>query len=79
MASFRNDAWDWFCAVGLIFLGHQGRVALTTLGSYLMLSASQKMGLTLRVRLLEHLDGWCCYLRLFASSHGLTATLTWDV
>jgi ABC-type multidrug transport system fused ATPase/permease subunit len=43
-------------AVGLIFLGNQGRVALTSLGSYLMLSASQKMGLTLRVRLLKHLD-----------------------
>jgi ABC-type bacteriocin/lantibiotic exporter with double-glycine peptidase domain len=43
-------------AVALIFLGHQGRVALTSLGSYLMLSASQKMGLTLRVRLLQHLD-----------------------
>lgn len=43
-------------AVALIFLGHQGRVALTSFGSYLMLSASQKMGLTLRVRLLEHLD-----------------------
>ena len=43
-------------AVALIFLGHQGRVALTSLGSYLMLSASQKMGLTLRVSLLEHLD-----------------------
>ena len=43
-------------AVALIFLGHQGRVALTSLGSYLMLSASQRMGLTLRVRLLEHLD-----------------------
>jgi ABC-type multidrug transport system fused ATPase/permease subunit len=42
--------------VTLIFLGHQGRVALTSLGSYLMLSASQKMGLILRVRLLEHLD-----------------------
>jgi ABC-type multidrug transport system fused ATPase/permease subunit len=43
-------------AVALIFIGHQGRVALTSLGSYLMLSASQKMGLTLRVRLLKHLD-----------------------
>jgi ABC-type multidrug transport system fused ATPase/permease subunit len=43
-------------AVALIFLGHEGRVALTSLGSYLMLSASQKMGLTLRVRLLNHLD-----------------------
>lgn len=43
-------------AVALIFVGHQGRVALTSLGSYLMLSASQKMGLALRVRLLNHLD-----------------------
>ena len=43
-------------AVALIFLGHQGRVALTSLGSYLMLSASQKMGLALRERLLNHLD-----------------------
>jgi ABC-type multidrug transport system fused ATPase/permease subunit len=43
-------------AVVLIFLGHQGRIALTSLGSYLLLSASQKMGLTLRVRLLKHLD-----------------------
>jgi len=43
-------------AVALIFLGHQGRVALTSLGSYIMLSASQKMGLALRVRLLNHLD-----------------------
>jgi ABC-type bacteriocin/lantibiotic exporter with double-glycine peptidase domain len=43
-------------AVALIFLGHQSRVALTSLGSYLMLSASQKLGLTLRVRLLTHLD-----------------------
>jgi ABC-type bacteriocin/lantibiotic exporter with double-glycine peptidase domain len=42
--------------MALIFLGHQGRVALTSLGSYLMLSASQKMTLTLRVTLLEHLD-----------------------
>lgn len=42
--------------VGLIFLGHQGRVVLTSLGSHLMLSASQKMGLTLRMRLLKHLD-----------------------
>jgi ABC-type bacteriocin/lantibiotic exporter with double-glycine peptidase domain len=43
-------------AMALIFIGHQGRVALTSLGSYLMLSASQKMALTLRVRLLKHLD-----------------------
>jgi ABC-type bacteriocin/lantibiotic exporter with double-glycine peptidase domain len=43
-------------AVGLIFIGHQSRIALTSWGSYLMLSASQKMALTLRVRLLKHLD-----------------------
>jgi ATP-binding cassette, subfamily B, bacterial MsbA len=43
-------------AVMLIFLGHQGRTALTSLGSYLMLSAAQKMGLALRVSLLRHLD-----------------------
>jgi ABC-type multidrug transport system fused ATPase/permease subunit len=40
---------------GLIFLGQQGKVALTGLGNYLMLGASQKMGLNLRVRLLKHL------------------------
>lgn len=43
-------------AVGLIFLSYQGRIALTSLGNYLMLSAAQKMGLTLRVGLLRHLD-----------------------
>lgn len=43
-------------AVALIFLGHQGRVALTSLGSYLMVTASQKMTLTLRLALLQHLD-----------------------
>ena len=43
-------------AAVLMFLGHQGRIALTSLGSYLMLSAAQKMGLTLRVGLLHHLN-----------------------
>jgi hypothetical protein len=43
-------------AVALIFIGYEGRVALTSLGSYLMLSASLKMALTLRVSLLKHLD-----------------------
>ena len=43
-------------AVGLIFLGYQGRLALTSVGNFLMLTASQKMGLTLRVGLLRHLD-----------------------
>jgi ABC-type bacteriocin/lantibiotic exporter with double-glycine peptidase domain len=45
-----------FLAVTLIFIGHQGRVALTSLGNYIMLSASQKMALTLRMSLLEHLN-----------------------
>jgi ABC-type bacteriocin/lantibiotic exporter with double-glycine peptidase domain len=43
-------------AVGLIFLGYQGRTALTSLGNFLMLTAAQKMSLTLRVDLLRHLD-----------------------
>jgi len=43
-------------AVGLIFLGYQGRTALTSVGNFLMLTAAQKMGLTLRVSLLRHLD-----------------------
>jgi ABC-type bacteriocin/lantibiotic exporter with double-glycine peptidase domain len=43
-------------AVALIFVGHQGRAALTSLGSYLMLTASQKMALMLRMSLLEHLN-----------------------
>jgi len=43
-------------AVGLIFLGYQGRMAITSVGNFLMLTASQKMGLTLRVSLLQHLD-----------------------
>jgi len=43
-------------AVALIFLGYQGRMALSNLGNYLMLTAAQRMGLTLRVSLLRHLD-----------------------
>jgi ABC-type bacteriocin/lantibiotic exporter with double-glycine peptidase domain len=43
-------------AVGLIFLGYQGRMALTSVGNFLMLTAAQKMGLTLRVSLLRHID-----------------------
>jgi ABC-type multidrug transport system fused ATPase/permease subunit len=43
-------------AVGLIFVGYQGRMALTSVGNFLMLTASQKMALTLRVSLLRHLD-----------------------
>lgn len=43
-------------AVVVIFFANQARVALTSLGSYVMVSASQKMTLTLRTALLEHLD-----------------------
>lgn len=43
-------------AVLLVFLSHEGRAALTGIGSYLMLCASQRMGLTLRVDLVKHLD-----------------------
>jgi ABC-type multidrug transport system fused ATPase/permease subunit len=43
-------------AGALMFLGHEGRIALTSLGSYLMLSAAQRMGLTLRVGMLQHLN-----------------------
>jgi ABC-type multidrug transport system fused ATPase/permease subunit len=43
-------------AVVLIFLGSLGKTALTSLGSYLMLTAAQRMGLTLRMSLLRHLD-----------------------
>ena len=43
-------------SVLLIFLGYQGRTALTSLGNFLMLSAAQKMSLTLRINLLRHLD-----------------------
>ena len=43
-------------AAGLIFLGYQGRMALTSLGSYLMLIAAQRLSLTLRMSLLGRLD-----------------------
>jgi len=43
-------------AVLLLFVGYQGRTALTTLGSYLMVSAAQTVGLNLRMDLLRHLD-----------------------
>ena len=43
-------------AVGLIFLSYQGKAVLTSVGSFLMLSAAQRMGLRLRINLLRHLD-----------------------
>jgi ABC-type bacteriocin/lantibiotic exporter with double-glycine peptidase domain len=43
-------------AIALIFLGYQGRMALTSAGNFLMLTAAQKMGLALRLGLLRHLN-----------------------
>lgn len=43
-------------ATALIFLGSQGKTAVTSLGSYLMLTAAQRMSLSLRMDLLRHLD-----------------------
>ena len=43
-------------AAGLIFLGYQLRMALTSLGGYLMLTAAQRLALTLRMSLLGRLD-----------------------
>jgi len=43
-------------AVAMIFAGHIGRMALTNLGDYLMLTAAQKMGLSLRMTVLRQID-----------------------
>ncbi len=43
-------------AMALIFLGSQGKTAVTSLGSYLMLTAALGMSLRLRMELLRHLD-----------------------
>jgi ATP-binding cassette subfamily B protein len=43
-------------AAGLIFLGYQGRMALTSLGSYLMVTAAQRLTLALRMTLLGRLN-----------------------
>jgi ABC-type bacteriocin/lantibiotic exporter with double-glycine peptidase domain len=40
----------------LILIGNQGKSALASMGSYLMLTAAQRMSLTLRMSLLRHLD-----------------------
>ncbi len=44
------------CAVILIFLCHQGRAVLTSIGSYLTMFAAQRLALDMRLRLLRHLD-----------------------
>jgi ABC-type multidrug transport system fused ATPase/permease subunit len=43
-------------AVVLIFLCHQGKAALTSMGSYLTMLAAQRLTLDLRLGLLRHLD-----------------------
>jgi ABC-type bacteriocin/lantibiotic exporter with double-glycine peptidase domain len=43
-------------AVALTFCAHQGRAILNGFGAYLMLSASQKTALALRMNLLRHLN-----------------------
>jgi ABC-type bacteriocin/lantibiotic exporter with double-glycine peptidase domain len=43
-------------AAALIFLSYEGRTLLASLGSYLTLTAAQKMSLQLRMDLLRHLD-----------------------
>ena len=43
-------------AVGLIFVCHQGRAVLTSLGSYLTMLAAQRLAIDMRLRLLRHLD-----------------------
>lgn len=43
-------------ATVLILLGTQGKSALASMGSYMMLTAAQRMSLTLRMSLLRHLD-----------------------
>ena len=45
-----------FAAVGLIFLCHQGKAALTSVGSYFTMLAAQRLALDMRLRLLGHLD-----------------------
>src|SRR5262249_8946209 len=43
-------------ATALIFIAQQARTIANSIATYLMLIASQKMALTLRMRLLRHLD-----------------------
>ena len=52
----RRETGLLLAAAGLIFLSYQGRTALTSVGSYLILNAVQRMALRLRMDLLRHLD-----------------------
>ncbi len=45
-----------FIAMVLIFLGSQGKTVVSSLGSYLMLTAALRMSLNLRMEILQHLD-----------------------
>jgi len=45
-----------FIAMVLIFLGSQGKSMVSSLGSYLMLTAALRMSLNLRMEMLRHLD-----------------------
>jgi ABC-type bacteriocin/lantibiotic exporter with double-glycine peptidase domain len=51
-----HDVGLLLLATVLIFLGTQGKSALASTGSYLMLTAAQRMSLALRMSLLRHLD-----------------------
>jgi ABC-type multidrug transport system fused ATPase/permease subunit len=63
-----RDAWLLVSAVALLFLSYEGRVAFTSLGSWLTVAASQKVVLALRLELLKHLDS------LSADYHEATPT-----
>jgi ABC-type multidrug transport system fused ATPase/permease subunit len=43
-------------AVGLIFLCHQGKAVLASVGGYVTMLAAQRLALDMRLRLLRHLD-----------------------
>lgn len=63
-----RDAWLLVSAVALLFLSYEGRVVLTSLGSWLTVAASQKIVLALRLEILKHLDS------LSADYHEATPT-----
>jgi len=63
-----RDAWLLVFAVALLFVSYEGRVVLTSLGSWLTVAASQKIVLALRLEILRHLDS------LSADYHEATPT-----
>jgi ABC-type bacteriocin/lantibiotic exporter with double-glycine peptidase domain len=52
----QRDQGLLLCVVGLLWISYQGRVLLANLGSYLTLSASQRMAIALKMTLLRHLN-----------------------